>query len=134
MFCTRNSLVLAVALVYLSGLVNPSVQAGEDPQDDPLEEVISNQILVLGPLPTPAVTEVASFPRGEHQEVPEIDPGRVLPNPDLNFSLVPGQDLQWQQVDCGADGSVRFPDEDIHWLAAVLHLDSRAEVEFSLQV
>ena len=50
----------------------------------------------------------------------------------LNFSLVPGQNLQWQQVDCDADGAVTFADEEIHWLAAVLHLTTRTEVEFSL--
>jgi len=55
-----------------------------------------------------------------------------LPNQDLKFSVVPGQDLQWQQVDCGTAGAVNFPDGEIHWLAAVLHLDTRTEVEFSL--
>ena len=132
MFRARNPLVLSVALVCLSGLMVSPVLAEDEPQEQPLAEVIPSQILILGPLPSPAATEEAVFPRGDHQEVPEIDPGKTLPNPDLNFSVVPGQDLQWQQVDCGTAGAVNFPDGDIHWLAAVLHLDTRTEVEFSL--
>jgi dipeptidyl aminopeptidase/acylaminoacyl peptidase len=95
-------------------------------------DVVPQSVQILGPLPVPPATEEAVFPRGEHQAVPEILPGKNLPDPSVGFSLVPGSELRWREIPPGPDAVIEFSEDGIYWLAAVLHLDTRAEVEFQV--
>ncbi len=90
-------------------------------------------ILVLGPLPQLPSEEEALFPRGEYLPVLEIVPGRFLPLIEDRISLVPGREIQWQRVQCGPEGQIDWERSGAFWLAAILQLDSRSEVEFHLE-
>ncbi len=97
------------------------------------QDVFPSSVQFLGPLPVVPTPEDAVFPLGEHQAVPEIIPGKTLPDLSAGYSLVPGSELQWQELQCGPDGKMEFTEEGSYWVAAVLHLATRSEVEFQLE-
>ncbi len=117
--------LLSTALVCLLLCVAPATT--------PAQDVFPSSVQILGPIPEAALTEEAVFPLGSHQAVPEINPGKTLPDLSVGYSLVPGAELHWQELSTGAQGQIEFPDEGIFWLASVLHLNSRAEVEFQVE-
>jgi len=97
------------------------------------QEAAPNSVLILGPLPAQPTAVDAVFPRGEHQDVAEIRPGKMLPDLTVGLSLIPETELHWREISCGSSGKVEFSEDGIYWLATVLHIDARAEVEFQIE-
>jgi dipeptidyl aminopeptidase/acylaminoacyl peptidase len=98
-------------------------------EDEKAPRLAPPSLLVLGPLPMPPEPVAAPFPRGEHQAVLEIEPGKVLPNPGDPVSLVPGQELRWEMVSGDDQGQL---EAGIYWVTAVLQVPRRMEVHFHL--
>jgi len=109
----------ALILLFCAwGCLGPGFISAALAQQEDTQEIFPQSLLVLGPLPAAPDTEEAPFPRGQHLLVPEIQPGEDLPDSRELVSLVPGQELSWQEVSCGPDGKVDFPEKDHFWLSA----------------
>jgi len=117
-------LVSALTVGLIIFFLLPGVSSGQ--------EFSPAAVQVLGPIPQPPTQEEAVFPRGTHKEVPEINPGKILPDPSQRISLVPGEELKWREISCSPSGDIGLSKPGRYWVAAVLHLQSRAEVEFQV--
>ncbi len=123
-----KTLMWVLALVVMIQSTDLPVMA----EDDSKQTSSPGELLILGPLPLPPEGEETAFPRGEHQVIQEIDPGKNMPDIEQSISVVPGQNLKWKAQQCDNEGGLKTSDKGVYWVSTVFYLASGSKVEFHL--